>query len=232
MSYIPNPFIIPVGIAVGIAVSAPVGPVNVLCIQRALHRGLAGGVAAGLGAVLGDGLIAFAAVMGIGAIDAMVTHYRTLIQALGGIVLIVFGVLFCSSKVPATDADQPDEAGHVLDYIGDIPKTFFLTVTNPGAVLGLLAIFGGIGTFVEVRGTIDAIVLVAAIMGGSLLWWLTLSTIVATIKQHVRDVNVQRLNLVAGLALMLFGVVLLSEATWNLGARAIILDVGKAANLI
>ena len=46
MSYIPNPLIIPVGIFIGIAVSAPVGPVNVLCVRRALQRGMAGGVAA------------------------------------------------------------------------------------------------------------------------------------------------------------------------------------------
>ena len=31
-----------------------------------------------------------------------------------------------------------------------------MTVTNPGAVLGLFAIFGAIGTFVEVRNSIDA----------------------------------------------------------------------------
>jgi threonine/homoserine/homoserine lactone efflux protein len=232
MSYIPNPLIIPVGIAVGIVVSAPVGPVNVMCIQRSVQRGIAGGVAAGLGAVFGDGLIAFAAVMGIGAIDAMVTYYRTAIEALGGIALLVFGVLLCNADVPATDQDQPDEPGHVLNYIGDISKAFFLTVTNPGAVLGLLAIFGGIGTFVEVSGPIDAIVLVAAIMGGSLLWWLMLSTIVATIKQHVGKVNVKRFNLIAGLALTLFGVVLLSEVAWKLGGREIFLNFCRTVNLI
>lgn len=56
MQLIPNPLLIPVGIVIGILVAAPVGPVNVLCIQRAVERGFWGGVAAGLGAVLGDGL--------------------------------------------------------------------------------------------------------------------------------------------------------------------------------
>ena len=55
MQLFPNPLIIPVGIAVGVLVSAPVGPVNVLCIQRAISRGVMGGRAAGIGAVLGDG---------------------------------------------------------------------------------------------------------------------------------------------------------------------------------
>ncbi len=217
MSYIPNPLIIPVGIAVGIAVSAPVGPVNVLCIQRALQRGIAGGVAAGLGAVLGDGLIAFGAAMGIGAINAMVIYYRSAIQAIGGLVLVLFGVLLCRAKVPVAAASDETDDGRLWSYVGDVPKAFLMTVTNPGAVLGLFAIFGGIGTFVEVRGSIDAIVLVGAIMAGSLLWWVMLSTIVAKISGRFGDIDVVRLNLIAGLALVVFGMVLLSEVVWQLG---------------
>lgn len=70
---LPNPLVLPVGIIIGILVAAPVGPVNVLCIQRAIARGMWGGVAAGLGAVLGDGLIALSAAMGVGAISGWST---------------------------------------------------------------------------------------------------------------------------------------------------------------
>lgn len=231
MSYIPNPLIIPVGIFIGIAVSAPVGPVNVLCVQRALQRGIAGGVAAGLGATLGDGLIAFAAAMGIGAIDTVVTYYRTAIQALGGIALVIFGVLLYRTKTPLPAAEGSGEPTRLRDFAGDIPKAFLLTVTNPGAVLGLFAIFGGIGTFVEVRGSIDAVVLVGAIMAGSLLWWLTLSAIVTKISGQFGDINIGRLNLIAGLTLIVFGCVLLSEVVWMLGGRDLILGVLGALRL-
>lgn len=217
MAYIPNPVIIPVGIAVGILISAPVGPVNVLCIQRALQRGIAGGVAAGFGAVLGDGLIALAAAMGIGAIDSVVTYYRSAIQFVGGLVLLAFGAALWRSKVAVADSGAQNEQVSLVDYLGDIPKSFFMTVTNPGAVLGLMAIFGGIGTFVEVRSSVDAMVLVAAIMVGSLLWWLTLSTLVAKIGGHFGDLNMARVNKIAGLALMIFGLVLLGEVAWQLG---------------
>ena len=65
MHLLPNPLIVPVGVIIGILVSAPVGPVNVLCIQRAIERGFWGGIAAGLGAMLGDGLIALCAALGV-----------------------------------------------------------------------------------------------------------------------------------------------------------------------
>lgn len=231
MIFVPNPFIIPVGLLVGIAVSAPVGPVNVLCIQRALHRGVAGGVAAGLGAVLGDGLIALAAAMGIGAIDSVVTYYRSAIQGVGGVVLILFGLLLWRNQSPLANPEADEGTGRFWDYLGDIPKAFLMTVTNPGAVLGLFAIFGGIGTFVEVHSAIDAVVLVAAIMAGSLIWWTTLSVIVARISNRFEVINLARVNRIAGWALIAFGVILMTEVAWQFGMRDLVLDIARATGV-
>ena len=98
MELIPNPLIIPVGLAIGVLVAAPVGPVNVLCIQRAVERGFWGGIAAGLGAVLGDGLIALFASLGVGAISGAVQYHRFAIQMVGGLALLVFGLKLCTFR--------------------------------------------------------------------------------------------------------------------------------------
>ena len=45
------------GIGIGMLMAAPIGPVNVLVIQRAVAGGFWAGLAAGIGAVLGDGLL-------------------------------------------------------------------------------------------------------------------------------------------------------------------------------
>ncbi len=79
--FIPNPLIIPVGIIVGILIAAPVGPVNVLCIQRAIERGFWGGIAAGLGSVMGDGLIALCAGFGVGTVRAPYTRIGPLFSS-------------------------------------------------------------------------------------------------------------------------------------------------------
>jgi threonine/homoserine/homoserine lactone efflux protein len=212
MDLIPNPLIIPIGLAVGILVAAPVGPVNVLCIQRAIVRGVLGGVAAGLGAVLGDGLIALLAALGVGAISGAVNRYRDVIQAIGGTALIAFG-LKLSLTVPQFDpqAQVKDEWTSIRDYVWDIPKTFLLTVTNPGAVLGLIAIFGGISTFVEVRSTVEALTMVAAVMAGSLLWWVLLSSLVGRIRHLVDRERLRQINAVSGALLTGFGALLISE---------------------
>jgi threonine/homoserine/homoserine lactone efflux protein len=212
MDYLPSPWIIPVGIAVGILVAAPVGPVNVLCIQRAIERGAWGGIAAGLGAVLGDGLIALLAGMGVGAISGAVNRYRDAIQLVGGLAIVLFGLKlsFTAPKLEARN-DEHSEWASLRDYLWDVPKTFLLTVTNPGAVLGLIAIFGGISSFVEVHSTPDALLMVAAIMAGSLLWWVSLSTLIGRISRHVSARGLRLINIASGVLLVGFGILLTGE---------------------
>ena len=211
IEYIPNPLVIPVGIVIGVLVAAPVGPVNVLCIQRALERGLFGGIAAGLGAVLGDAIIALSASLGVGAISGAVQTHRGLIQVVGGMALIAFGLRLClkapGTIMPGSNGSETSLSG----YLWDIPKTFLLTVTNPGAVLGLFAIFGGIGSFVELRGYIDALVLVGAIALGSLAWWIFLSLLISRLRHRFDGSSLKLINGIAGLLLLVFGVMLIGE---------------------
>ncbi|MEO1204883.1 MAG: LysE family transporter [Pseudomonadota bacterium] len=212
-----NPLIIPVGILIGILVAAPVGPVNVLCVQRSISRGMAGGLAAGLGAVFGDGLIALSAALGIGLVTGLVENYRLGILLIGGLVLLAFGFTLYRSEpqyiAPSQDGANPHD---FRVYFGDIARTFFLTITNPGAVLGLFAIFGGIGTYVQISGLGEAMLMVVAIMTGSLLWWFVLSYLVSSFRHRFNAENLKRVNQIAGLALLVFGGVLLGEMSLEL----------------
>ncbi len=218
LSYLPNPLIIPVGIIIGILIAAPVGPVNVLCVQRAIERGFWGGVAAGIGSVLGDGLIALCAGLGVGAITGAIKNNRAIIQVAGGLALAIFGVrlYFAAPNLKIALGKDADSAS-LKDYVWDIPQTFFLTVTNPGALLGLATVFGGVSTFVEVQSTIDVLLLVAALMGGSLLWWISLSSLISRYR-HLMDADrLQLVNRIAGTLLGGFGVLLLFEVMWKGG---------------
>ena len=149
----------------GVLLAMPFGPVNLLGIQRAVERGFFGGMAAGLGIMLGDGLIA------LGHLAGRQCHLRRhprlphAIQILGGLALLGAGIKLYLTPAIATETQA--EKASLWDYVWDIPQMFFLTITNPGAVLGLVAIFGGVSSFVEVESHIDALTMVAAIMGGS-----------------------------------------------------------------
>ena len=198
------------GLGIGLLMAAPIGPVNVLVIQRAVTNGFWGGLAAGLGAVLGDGVLAAAGAFSIAAISDVILAYGDTIQLIGGVLLVIFGIALLVTRPVMTT--PPHERSHILEHMGIIPQTFILTVTNPGSVLGMAAMIGGLGSLIGGLNTnLDALILVAAVMGGSLLWWLGLSELIATIRHKLTDNRLKLINRVAGLILFGFGIALIVE---------------------
>jgi threonine/homoserine/homoserine lactone efflux protein len=199
-----------VGIGIGVLMAAPIGPVNVLVIQRAVAGGFWAGLAAGIGAVVGDGLLAAIAAFSVTAISNAMYSYSGWIQLIGGFLLVAFGValLFThpTMKIPV------GQKSHLLEHTGIIPQTFFLTVTNPGAILGMAAMIGGLGSLMGGLNTyLEALLLVAAVMGGSLLWWLGLSELIATIRHKLTESRLKLINRIAGAVLIAFGLILLLD---------------------
>lgn len=230
-----------VGFFVGVAINVPsVGPVSVICVQRTLERGFWGGVAAGMGAVLGDGAIAAAGAFGLTAISGVLTDHPQVIQLIAGAVLVAFGARLCAAepKMPMAHGRRsrfselrrwvdiiPDmfrpairyPIWRVLPHVGVVPQTFFLTVTNPGAILGLLAIIGSLGAaFGGVPTYPEALLLVTSIMAGSMIWWMGLSRLVSKVRHKLNEGRLRAINRTAGAVLLLFGAALFIQFTFRL----------------
>ena len=198
------------GIGIGVLMAAPIGPVNVLVIQRTLAGGFWAGLAAGLGAVLGDGMLAAIAAFSIRAISDVMAAYSGVIQFVGGLLLIVFGLALLVTKPALTI--PVGQKSRLQEHTGIIPQTFFLTVTNPGAILGMAAMIGGLGSLIGGLNTyLEALLLVVAVMGGSLLWWLGLSELIATIRHRLTESRLKLINRIAGGVLVAFGLILLLD---------------------
>jgi len=197
------------GIGIGVLMAAPIGPVNILCIQRTVSRGFWGGLAAGLGAVLGDGTLAAIAAFSMTAISEVMLAYAASIQFAGGLVLIGFGVALLLKR-PVLRI-SPGQGSRLWEHTGVIPQTYFLTVTNPGAALGMIVIFGGLGSLIGGLNYFEALLLVLSVMGGSLLWWLGLSRLIVTIRHKLTERRLKLINRVAGTVLLAFGLILVLE---------------------
>jgi threonine/homoserine/homoserine lactone efflux protein len=224
MTLVPNPLILPIGFLIGVIVALPIGPINLLGLQRAVERGYFGGLAVGLGILLGDGLIALAAGFGVKAISGAISDYRTAIQIIGGVALMVAGTkLYFERLQIVTNAEAANAS--LFDYIWDVPAAFLLTITNPGAVLGLLAMFSGVSAFVDVSSNIDVLTMAASIMGGSFSYWLIVSRFISRVRDDIDAAWLVRINRGAGLALFAFGGVLIADmavkqlANWFWTAR-------------
>lgn len=210
----PNPFVIPVGFIIGVLIALPIGPINFLGLQRAAERGFFGGLAAGIGITLGDAMIASVATFGVKALSGAVAHYRWAIQIVGGLALVGSGARLILSHALFRSAQDAADA-KLTDYAWDIPKLMALTLTNPGAVISLIAIIGGASSFVEVESRLDAIAMVLAIMGGSFVYWLVISHLINSVRHRLTSQTMHRINQVSGLVLIGFGCLLIGEMLWK-----------------
>lgn len=194
------------GIGIGILFSAPIGPVNIMCIQQAFKRGFFPGLAAGIGAVFADGFFAAVAAYGITAVSAFIEGWSVWFQLVGGIALVIFGIRIAREH-PHLD---PDVGG--ASVLATALASFGMTITNPATILGFLAVFGSLGDLAPEPGDyVGASLLVAGVLAGGTGWWFFVSGLVSLLRDRMTDRSLQRINQVAGGLLMIFGVVILGR---------------------
>jgi arginine exporter protein ArgO len=149
------------------------------------------------------------------AVSDLLIAYASPVELVGGILLIVFGGALLLGRPVTAAAPQGDDS-RLWEHCGVIPQTFFLTVTNPGAILGMIAIVGGLGSLIGgLNNYLEALILVGAVMGGSLLWWIGLAELISTIRHKLTVERLTLINRIAGAVLFAFGVLLIGDGVWR-----------------
>ena len=78
------------GIVLGILVSAPLGPIGVLTIQRTINKGRNSGIMTGLGALTADTFYAALAGFGVSIITKFISNHQLSFRIVGGMILLFF----------------------------------------------------------------------------------------------------------------------------------------------
>lgn len=198
------------GMAIGVAVAAPIGPVNLIVIRRTLRFGAVSGFLSGAGSALGDGVFAAVAAFGLTAAIDFVVRFAIYMQFAGGVFLLGLGLraIFAHPHLADDPSDKQDYGAMARLFA----STFALTITNPATMLGLLAIFSGVAGL-SVRGESygHATTLVASVFSGSVLWWLCLSQFVNLFRNRMNDRLLEIVNRVSGVLIASFGVAVLAR---------------------
>ncbi len=176
------------GLAIGVAVAAPVGPIGLLCINRTLTAGFTADAA--YGAVAAFGLAALG-----GAVSAAGDGLRLA----GGLFLLYLGVRAFRKVAPARAA-QAGATGLVGGYLTSV----VLTLVNPATILSFAAIFAGLG-LAETGGFANAAALVAGVFLGSAAWWLFLSAAGAIARRRLPPAALRWINRLSGAIFAGFG---------------------------
>lgn len=206
------------GIAIGLVVAAPIGPVNLICIRRTLQYGFVNGFLSGLGAAFGDGLFAIVTGFGLTAVSQWIEGLSTALQLAGGILLLCFGLYTYLSKPPAR-LDPKTEASdkRARTLVRAMASTFALTITNPATLLGFTAMFTGLGGLAgDDPSYFAAAFVVGGVILGSTLWWLILCTIVGLLHARIDDRVMRIINHGSGLMVAAFGLAVLGHVAFEL----------------
>jgi threonine/homoserine/homoserine lactone efflux protein len=189
------------GLAAGLIIAAPVGPVNVLCIQRSLQKGWRSGIVSGLGAAFADTLYGGIAGFGISLVIQFLIREEFWIRLIGGILLMGIGAVYYFRKSKPIDKGKDGEDAH-----SDFVSTFFLSATNPTTVLSFLVVLATLGLGKQ-RPLWQTSILVGGIFCGSMAWWIILVSGATMMRDKVTDNTMRTLNHVGGIAIALFGLI-------------------------
>ena len=199
-----------IGIAIGLAVTAPLGPVNILVIRNALRRGFGAAFAVGLGAVAADVLYA-AAAYGVSWVSHLIADYARPLLLAGGALLVVLGVWLARKRVVLSALAREDDTGGAK--AARMLAAFGLTISNPGELFGFIAIFGAMSGLLRLHedAARPPTVIVGVALGG-IAWWLFLSFLVSRFRDRVSQAALERINRWTGVLIAAFGFALLMEA--------------------
>lgn len=188
------------GILIGILVSAPMGPIGVLCIQRTLNRGRTSGLFTGIGASISDLIYAILTGFGISMIIDFIESYELLIQIFGSIVLACFG-LYIYRQNPAKNINlkKPNATNHVQDMV----SAFFLTLSNPLILFLFIGLFARFNFFLPESQFHDYITGYVSIIIGAILWWLTITYFVNKVRSKFNLRSLWIINRCIGTIIML-----------------------------
>ena len=153
------------GIATGIILSLPFGPVGLYCMEKALTEGKKDGFSTALGMVTSDvvyGLIAF---FFINQAEEFILRYELFFKGLVGLCLVILGIKKLRTPVVIKKPTKINKY-NIQNYFSG----FFLSVINVTGIVTIIFIY----TLLSVVGDADNYLLLAGGIGtaGVISWFI------------------------------------------------------------
>ena len=195
------------GMIIGVVVSAPMGPVGILCVQRTLNKDRWCGFVTGLGAALSD--IIYALMTGFGMSFIMDTIESPTvafwIKVVGSVLLFLFGLLtFKSNPIERVKPVSHNKGTLFHNFISG----FLVTISNPLIIFLFIAMYGQM-TFILPDSPLLQIIGYLFVIVGAVGWWFLLTWLIDKVRNKFNVRGIWLINRIIGSVVMLVSVLIL-----------------------
>lgn len=203
------------GIQLGLALSLITGPILFALIQAGVERGFRAGAALGAGIWISDLLFILTVFMSSAFLESIVSNDSVLrwLGIIGSIILMLIGLGTLLSKPPkmkyVAEIGTQRSPYHLLWLKGFAINTF-----NPFTFFFWISVMTGIVLAKDLDQS-DATLFFTGILGTIILTDLTKVILAKRIRRFLKWKHLVWLRRIAGIALLLFGVVLLGRVLWE-----------------
>lgn len=193
------------GFAIGVLISAPMGPIGMLVIQRTLDKGRWPAFFTGIGASISDLFYCILTGAGIAFITDFIESQQFWLQLLGSVAIALFGI-YLFRKNPARQLRRRDTV-EANTYWKDIVTGFLLTVSNPLILFFIIGLFARFNFLLPEFRYYHYISGYLSIAAGALCWWFLVTFLVNKMRAHFNVRSLYIVNRIIGSLLMLFALV-------------------------
>ncbi len=199
------------GFLIGILVSAPMGPIGLLCIQRTLNKGRWHGFFSGLGAACSDVFYALLTCLGMGIVIDFIQSNQEILQIAGGILMMLFGIYTYRSN-PSKSLHKPPTAPK--NYSQDALTAFGLTLSNPFIIFLFITLFARFNFLAEGKA-FSMLLGLASIALGAVFWWFLITFLVSKVRSNFNVRGLWLMNRIVGVVIIILAAVGTVVAIWD-----------------
>lgn len=202
------------GLGLGLFLSLSVGPVIFAIIKYSINNGFKAGISFALGVSFSDIMFVMTGNLATSFISGL-EEYKRSIGVGGGILLIgmgIYGLLF--KKVKISTGDEKPEMFRTHDYLKIWLAGFLMNTLNPGVIIFWLGVCVANSATTAGHRIVMYTVCLSLVLSADILKVFVSDKI----RHKLTLTNVEWLNRIAGVSMIIFGVVLLYKVLFDVGA--------------
>lgn len=196
---------------VGIAASAPIGPIAILVIQKTLSKGFKPGFVTAMGATVVDTLFAVVAIFALAYVQGFIEGNTVPLMIGGGVIVIALGISMMLSNPFRRMNNEPRPRKATSVSAADFLTACAMGFSNPGAIAVMFALMAFFG-IAEKRGSDwTCFPVILGIASGSALYWLG---VVGGLNHFRKQFNMRTIiwiNRITGVVVIIVGLATLSD---------------------